>query len=216
MTLQTDERTALEQIISNLEERGFQVFVDPSREILPPFLQGFAPDAIAMSKEKNLLIEIVSERASSKSKIERLKELVRGQQGWELKVYLISPRSSGRPLEVQSRAEIEKGIQTVEELITTGHIGPSLLIAWATFEALCRALVPIEFSRPQSPGRLLETMASLGYLSPSDSDEVRTLIDKRNHLVHGMLETEVTPGEVARFVAIMKALLGKDLFAQNQ
>ena len=66
MRQDTEERAVLEQIASNLEAEGFKVIVQPSLHIVPAFLRDYEPDAIAIGRDQNLVIEIArsSERTA--------------------------------------------------------------------------------------------------------------------------------------------------------
>jgi uncharacterized protein YutE (UPF0331/DUF86 family) len=81
-------------------------------------------------------------------------------------------------------------------------------MAWATFEALSRALLPGKFTRPQSPGRLVEELTSEGHVTPNEADVLRRLAVLRNRLIHGDLRASAEPVDLAQFVAVLKTLVG--------
>ena len=64
-----------------------------------------------------------------------------------------------------------RALSEVKQIAAEGHIEPAMLMAWATFEALARALLTKQFGRPQTPGRLVQTLAAEGYLTPSEADQ---------------------------------------------
>ena len=100
----------------------------------------------------------------------------------------------------------------IRELADGGHFGPALLLAWATLEAIGRLLALGQFQRPQTPGRLVQVLASEGYLTPNEADELRLLADKRNKVVHGELQTRISRSEVNRFadvLTMMVRMIGK-------
>lgn len=202
----TQEATFLESIVPDLEAEGFEVFVQPSPHTLPTFMRDYWPDAIARGKNKNLVIEIVREGQSSDDKTKRLRELLRAQKDWELRVYFVTPDNTVKSLEATSSQTIAQVIQTVEDLLKEHRTAPALLMAWATFEALGRALLPDKFMKPQTPKRLVEVLASNGRLTPTEADVARQLIDTRNKLIHGALQTEVASRDVRSFVTVLKTL----------
>jgi hypothetical protein len=55
----TREVDVLESILPRYEAEGFEVFVHPSPSILPPFMQSYRPDAIALKPDKKVAIEVV-------------------------------------------------------------------------------------------------------------------------------------------------------------
>ena len=87
------------------------------------------------------------------------------------------------------------------------HFCPAFLLAWATFEAIARVLIPSQMQRPQTPGRLVQVLASEGYLTPTEADSLRLLADKRNKLIHGELRTRISKSEVNRIADVLSMLV---------
>jgi uncharacterized protein YutE (UPF0331/DUF86 family) len=67
-------------------------------------------------------------------------------------------------------------------------------------------LLPGRFERPQTPGRLVQVLASEGYVTPSEADKLRGLAEKRNKLVHGELRTRISEADVAQMTDILSTL----------
>jgi uncharacterized protein YutE (UPF0331/DUF86 family) len=157
-------------------------------------------------KIKKLAIEVLREGAPSNRRLDRLRELFSQHKDWELRVYWISPSSTSREIAGASRNVIEQSIEAVEELTADGRTAPALLMAWATFEAIGRAILPDKLQRPQPPGRLTEVLAAEGYITPNEADHLRHLAEGRNHLIHGGLETSVSDADIQRFVEVLKTM----------
>ena len=102
---------------------------------------------------------------------------------------------------------IEKRTREVRELVANGHVGAAMVLAWATLEALGRALISERFERPQTPGRIVQVLAEEGHITPTEADHLRVLAKKRNRFVHGGLQTRITKTELIRFADILDALL---------
>ena len=200
------ETSVLENVLPQLEAEGYEVYARPAPSVLPSFLRQFQPDAVALRTDKNLLIEVLREGPSSKGKLASIRALLSDHKDWELRVYWISPSSNFRFIGAASPGSIEQSIQSVEELTARGDLSPGLLLSWATFEALGRALLPNEFARPQTPGRLIEILASRGLITPSEADGLRRLADMRNRLSHGDIEVKVSQSDVERLLSILKML----------
>lgn len=201
------EAAVLENIVPQLEAEGFEVITRPARHRLPPFMQSYSPDAIALREDRNLAIEVLRKGSSSERTLAKLRDLLNGHHDWELRVYWINPSTTPEPIESASLKEIEQAIQSVDELAESGHFAPALFMAWATLEALGRALMPESFPRPQTPGRLLEILAAEGNITPSEADRLRQLAKTRNQLIHGGLGARVGSREIKGFTAVLKALL---------
>ena len=203
MSEETTEFAVIQKLLPELQAEGYEVYLQPSRLLLPAFLKQFQPDVIARRSDKNLVIEIIRESPESKKKAKRIASLIKGQDKWELRVIWVTPTSPATTVQTQTVSTIRKRIREIRELANGGHFGPALLLAWATLEAIGRLLASERFQRPQTPGRLVQVLAGEGYLTPTEADDLRSLADKRNKLIHGELQTQITKSEVNRFVDVL-------------
>jgi uncharacterized protein YutE (UPF0331/DUF86 family) len=169
-------------------------------------MQTYRPDAIALKKDKKIAIEVVGSNANSNQKIMTLQSLFADHDDWELRVFYASPVASNKSVEVASIPAINESIQGVIDLKEAGHLSPALVMAWATFEAVGRALLPDQFQRPQTPARLVEVLASEGYITPDEADTLRAATTIRNAVVHGQLDSTVDKKMLDGFVAVLKTL----------
>ncbi len=205
--LGSSEAEVIESLIPKYQAEGFDVYVNPSPSILPPFMQAYRPDAVARKKDTKIAIEVVGSAARSEQKIRTLQSLFADQGDWELRVFYASPAASREPLEIVSAAAIDESIQRVVELKQAGHLLPALVMAWAVFEAAGRALLPDQFQRAQTPARLVEVLGSEGYITPEEADTLRVASAVRNAVVHGQLDSTVDQTMLETFVAILKTLV---------
>ena len=83
----------------------------------------------------------------------------------------------------------------------------ALLTGWAVFEAAARALLPSSLIRPQPPARLIETLASEGYVTPDEADMLRRISRTRNELAHGRLDLTPSRDDVAMLIAVTRSML---------
>ncbi len=203
MSQEATESILLESVVPDLEADGYEVFPRPRAPLLPAFMRGYRPDAIAYRKDRKLAIEVLRPGVPSK-----LGDLLSERKDWELRVYWVSSSGAAAPIEPASRASIERTITTVEDLVGDGRTQPALLMAWAAFEAIGRLLLPDRFERPQTPSRLIEALASEGYITPIEADHVRRLAESRNRVVHGGLDTAVPEADLRGFVEILRTLSG--------
>ncbi|HJQ58394.1 MAG TPA: hypothetical protein VJ890_15910, partial [Vineibacter sp.] len=135
-------------------------------------------------------------------------EFFRDVEDWEFRVYYIRPASAQDVVEAMPRTAIEDSLRTIEGLLSREQLQPAVLISWATFEALGRALLPQKLTRPQAPRQLVETLASDGFVTPSEADVARRIADERNRIAHGDLQLGVERAEICQFIAILNTLLG--------
>jgi uncharacterized protein YutE (UPF0331/DUF86 family) len=202
----SSEAVVIESLLPRYRAEGFDVYVNPSPSILPPFMQSYRPDAIALKEDKKIAIEVVGSAASSEPKIKALRSLFADHDDWELRVFYASPNESNKLLEIASIPAINESIQRVVDLRAAGHLLPALVMAWATFEAVGRALLPNQFQRPQTPARLVEVLGSEGYITPEEADTLRAASQIRNAVVHGQLGSTVGEAMLEDFVAILRTL----------
>jgi uncharacterized protein YutE (UPF0331/DUF86 family) len=207
MTDAVTEAEVLRNAVAELEQDGYEVFIQPQPPILPIFLKDFRPDAIARRNGENLVIEIVKTLQGRDQALAAMTSSIRAHPGWELRVIVVNPITGITGLTKQSLEVIRQSVHEVSMLVASGHYRAALLMAWSTFEALARLTMPSDFERPQSPGRLVQMLAQEGYLTPSEADVLRGLAAKRSVLIHGNVQTEVSKTEAEAFVAILNKLI---------
>lgn len=198
----------LDSLVPGLQAEGYDVYLRPARYLLPPFMGGYVPDAIALGSPKNLAIEIAVKDPSSSLRLGAVRERFQAAKDWELRVYYAPTADAQADVDVASREAIDKSIDEVERLLADGRLRPGLLMIWSIFEAVGRILVPTELSRPQMPARLIEVLAADGYVTPSQADLLHRLAPVRNHLAHGNLDAGVNITDLNAAVATLKSLVG--------
>lgn len=201
------EAIAFENAVNELRAEGFDVSTRPSGLALPAFLNGYTPDAIAVRDNEKLVIEVITTGETAKRKFDKIQNLVSQSHGWKLRAIWVDSIPDDA-IDRLSRKDIEDSILSVKSLIASGNLQPALLMAWATFEALGRAIAPDKFRRPQTPGRLVNVLATAGQLTPGEADRLRALATMRNKLIHGGLQQPVSANEIVEFVRILETLSG--------
>lgn len=207
MTTIETETAILESVLSRLRAEGYDVFRQPPPHVLPEFMADYRPDAIAIGRGKKLAIELVGDQSRSSAELGDLQKRFTPDSGWELQVVYARSQPGTQSIETVADVSIERSLATVGQLCDAGLTQPALLIAWASFEALGRRLLPGQFERPQTPGRLVEVLATEGLLTPDEADAVRQLIASRNRLIHGDLDVRIDQAPIERFLAILRTLL---------
>ncbi len=208
MTPEAVEANLLQSVVvPELQAEGYDVYLHPKRPKLPEFFGTFPPDAIAFGAKKNLVIEVLQRTPNAEQKLERIRALLKGQENWELRVFWAEPASPDKTVEAQTPEAVRKNIVEIKELCARGSFAAALLVGWATFEAVGRILIPEQFRRPQTPGRLVQVLAQGGHLTPSEADSLRRLASLRNSLIHGDLRVTVPREDIEVFVSILETLL---------
>ena len=205
----SEAKLLLVGILRDLEAADYEVYTDSLVDHLPAFVGGWRPDAIALGKPRNLAIEVKLEGAPTKSATEELRRRFHADPEWDLRVYYARPKAPGETVEPVPVESIDVSIHEVEELNAQGRPQLALLRAWATLEALGRVLLPGRFERAQTPGRLVEVLAFEGNVTPTEAELLRNLVSRRNRFIHGSLDVEVDPSDLARFAETLKELRGQ-------
>jgi len=86
MSIETIESVVLERLVPDLQSQGYDVFVHPSKQMVPPFLKGFVPDVIALRDDRNLVIEIKHRRAAAEKVLKDVAKRFEGQDRWEFRI----------------------------------------------------------------------------------------------------------------------------------
>lgn len=200
----TSEQFALEQMEPRWRRLGYQVMRNPKPDQLPSFLRGVTPDAIALGRSPQLVIEVLRARsAAADEKIRQLTELLKGQNAWRLEVVYLS--SEGEPLETVTRQEIRGALENAREL-SDRDTRISLLLAWASLEAIGRHLEPELAARSLSAGSLVDLLISTGHLPQDEGGLLRKAGEKRNAIAHGQLNVEPDTKDVRHVIEIAERL----------
>lgn len=204
------EEAVFQSMVPQLEAEGFSVFVHPSRDMLPIFLSTYHPDAIAYKGDRKIAIEVMGKHQIDSPKIERIRKIFSDHPEWELRVVYAPPRGIEEVIPTSSREIIEEHLQRIEGSFESMGATAALLIAWATFEAAARRLTPTNLARPQSPSRLIEVLASEGYITPDEADILRNLSRIRNEIAHGRLDLGASREQVESLITITRSILKLD------
>ena len=66
----TRERLVLDRLKETYEHQGYQFFIEPLPQMLPPFLGGVRPDALALKPGDNQVIEVkIGRRAGEEHRL---------------------------------------------------------------------------------------------------------------------------------------------------
>jgi uncharacterized protein YutE (UPF0331/DUF86 family) len=210
MTNTAREREAglLDALIQHYEGQGFEVFVDPSPHMLPAFLGGYRPDALAIKPDIKIAIEIKRSSPADKERFNQLAKLFEEHPGWELRFYYSEPQSPQTKLEIVPLDAIQRAVQMVKAMRTNRQYLPALLTACSTLEALGRVFLPDDMARPQEPIRLVELLASEGWLTPLEADVWRHAVSLRNAAAHGQLDAIIPEEELDKLIDALDRLAG--------
>jgi hypothetical protein len=201
------EAVVLESLLPTLEAEGFRVLLHPSSKFLPAFMRTHQPDAIAVKQDRKVAIEVMSDAPGAGARLRRMQEVFSGHPEWEFRVVYAPSRAAEAAIPTPARTVLEDVLDRLPKVLEDGGPVPAVLTAWSAFEAAARSLAPADVARPQPPARLVEILASDGYLTPLEADHVRRFADLRNKAAHGDFNVVLTPSDLRKFVRIVRALL---------
>jgi len=201
------EREALDQQQRTWEKEGYRVLREPTRKDLPSFLGNFVPDALLVGEDENVVIEVIHKgNEQSNRKVREIEKLLEGKPEWRLEVlYVGTPRSA---LTLSDSHTINEHTRSVASVLSVDPKA-ALLLLWGIIEACARRLDPDNTTRPQSPGRVVELLAGAGHISLDDARILRNSLQKRNRVIHGVLDTPVSYDEVKESLSVTKSLVSK-------
>src|ERR687894_663998 len=97
------EEAAIQALVPQLEAEGFEIFLHACKNMLPPTLGNYRPDAIAVRPDRKIAIEVVGDgytQAATRLReatLQQLKDSLEAHPDWELRViyaHALSPESS--------------------------------------------------------------------------------------------------------------------------
>jgi uncharacterized protein YutE (UPF0331/DUF86 family) len=206
MNSEVAKEVVLERLVPELQSEGYDVFVRPSRRMLPLDFGSYVPDVVALRNDKKLAIEIQHNGDRSNSMPRELAKRLEELGDWEFRVVWVNPRETLEKLQLQSPAAITERLKEISGLLDAGFVDAAMLMCWAALEAIARKLTSGEFSRPQTTGRLVQVLASEGHITPDEADSLRQMADVRNRFVHGELTSAASRSDVEAFMRILSSL----------
>jgi len=198
----SDRRRVLRDIVvPRLEAEGYQVYLDPPPQLLPPSFGAYRPDAIALRADRKLAVDVGGLVGRPRSV--GVPTLPEGS-GWEHRL-IFAPGSDGVDgLDVVPGDEIDAAVERILPVFDAFGPVPAILFGWSVLEAVARSLLPAMTSRGQSATTLVETLLFEGIVTPRDGDLLRRVGGLRNAAAHGQLDTAVARADMERLVEIIR------------
>lgn len=202
------EADILRTLRSRYERQGYTFVSHPTEDLLPDFLRGFRPDALAISSRGSVVIEVKTSRSSAGGKsLAQIAERVSAHPNWKFEVYYAGdfPRAL---YESPGDDVIRKLISEVKGLAKAGQTRASLVMGWAALEAITRSLRSGGEGRsgPMIPSEIVEWLTREGHIDNAKGRVLRQLIKKRNAVVHGDLSEILRPEDLNALLSTLDLL----------
>ncbi|HEX8655453.1 MAG TPA: HepT-like ribonuclease domain-containing protein [Allosphingosinicella sp.] len=188
------ETEFLERLRSRYEAEGFSFAVEPDRSMLPEFMVGYTPDAVARKPGYNVAIELKRQQSpSTHTRLQDIRRLFEGHPDWQFHVvYMNAGPLQSITIPTASPDAIRLQLNDVRKLSTEGHYRAAFVIAWSLLEAALQSVDDAGASKPRMPGTVVQTLATNGFISSETEQRLRALIQLRNRIVHGDITAEPT------------------------
>lgn len=193
------ERQVLERLKSSYEQRGFSFVSKPKRSMLPAFLSGYVPDALATKGDEKVIIEVKSRQSlDSEGRLADLRRRIAGHEHWKLSVVYATERQEDAVLIALPEADsLNSKIDEARELSDSGHGSAAFVLAWSLLEAaLNYRRKSAVAGQLRSPGQIVQTLAIDGYINEGLEKDLRRLAVLRNRIVHGDLQASASKNEI--------------------
>lgn len=204
------EAALLEALRPEYEGRGFTYVIAPSDDLLPPFLKGLQPDAIARAPDRNVAVVVKRPRDRPGAVgIAEMQRLFADRPDWRFRV--IVPSSD--PLDALVIGEatpdaIRKRRDEVRSLALGGHGRAAFVMAWALLEAALRFTKGEARGRAQSVADVIQSLAMAGSVDAATERRLRGLVALRNSIVHGDLAAEPDAADVDSVLSAVDEAMG--------
>lgn len=216
------EKNKLKELESDFSRKGYSVLVNPRRTDLPEFLRKIdsSPDLIATSPDDNIVVEIKSRKSiKADFKLAMLAEAVNANKNWKFMLVYTNPKT-----QIESRPDITSDIKSIIrhlDYFRTSHANfqnpqvkqAHFLLLWATFEAAASAALDGEGYSVERRATLslIRDSTIAGLISHSDNETLERMYQKRNKLLHGILTTDVTQGDISKLLSICEELINSNI-----
>ena len=209
---QLSESNMLRTLRLSSEKRGFKFYINPSRELVPAFLAGYKPDAIAIGPDGGGIIIAVKRHRNQATdgRLADLAKTVASQKGWEFRAIYTNPATEAPAYIAKPVPEqIDTRLNEIQALVEKGHYAPALITGWAALESLARLASNDTAGRPSvgsSTIQAIQTLAEEGYLENEAAQTLREMAKLRNAVIHGDLSVTVPAEQVELLLGHLRAI----------
>lgn len=206
------EQRRIKELAREYEEKGFQVFIEPKKDLLPEFLKDYQPDLILKKGEINIVVEVkTSETIKSSEYLKELSARINSLENWKFELVITNPRVKdnlrNNRYQEFSLLELENRLNKVSNSIDKNFLEPHFLYAWSLFEASSRAILKADqpkSERKLSPTANIKQLYSYGIIGRIDYEWLNKISHIRNHIVHGhsIQKSEIKEKDLNKLIRI--------------
>lgn len=204
---------ALAKAQAEYERKGFEFSAHPGAQLLPAFLKGYAPDALARKGQKNVVIGIMPPNPSEqqRKRLSYFADIVKQHRGWDFHLYFAKEsRELLDALKEPNQQELLSEIKRARDVAANSEPRAALVYAWGLLEAATRRLVLNErrgASRRYLPSSVIEALVADDYISDEQSAELSRIAGERNLIAHGFTKVDVSKADIDFLLATIESLV---------
>jgi uncharacterized protein YutE (UPF0331/DUF86 family) len=203
------EERVFNRLRPRFEELGYEFTVQPDGGLLPGFLDGYVPDAIATRADDRVVMEIKGSHARDSERILELRRRFEGQTDWRLTViYGIDDVPHDMIIPMPEIQAVREKSSEVRAMVERGYVPAALVMAFSLLESALHLVSASEERRPKKPGTVVQELAMDGLIDGPVEERLRSLIDLRNRIVHGDLSRDVAARDVVLVLAAVDRAIG--------
>jgi hypothetical protein len=184
--LATQERAVLDLLRDTYEQQGMTFITYPLADMVPAFLGGYRPDAIAASPNGGVVIEVVA-GSNSNRKLKDIATKFAGHPEWTLRIVRADDPAVRYSTSLNDD-QISSALAEAERAARQGLWRSALLIGWASLESVARARlasVVADASRPLQPLTVVSSLEQFGFITNERAEALRKAARVRNLIAHG-------------------------------
>lgn len=197
------EATVMNNLRDHYVAQGYDFYEWPPRNVVPAFLGGFQPDAIAVRGKEGVVLKIRS-RSVSAPPLSHIAERFSGQPNWQFRVIYFDEPARDEPQENAPSIRLSEHEPRIRTLLREGQIDLALLLAWSVFEGVARS--KLRLPRQLAPLQLIEMLESAGAIDAVGAEALRRAAAVRNGLAHGRFDLKPGSGLVEDVLRISSEL----------
>lgn len=199
-----NERLVFEKIAPRFENDGYE-FVAFEEIRIPADIGGYVPDFIAKKGDQYIAIEVKNHRTKATQRaLEHLKERIDAIPNWNFFYFFAEDEIQSDLMKAPSKESIETTIEEIQAAARSGYTRSAFLLSWGLIEAIARNAHSRIFGKPQTPGRIITIFAENGVFTVDEAEKLRNLSRKRNALIHGRLEIEISMDDIDIMIDAVK------------
>ena len=189
------EETVMDNLRDQYVAQGYEFYENPPKHVIPSFLGGFQPDAIAVRSGEGVVLEIKPRRASANS-LRDVAERFEGQSKWQFRAIYFDDPPETEPGEPAPPVRLEDHEPRIRSLLQTNETDLALLLAWSVFEGVARAKMTATPRGALTPLQIVERLEHSGRIDPDQANQLRQAATIRNSVAHGHLDAKPSAGLV--------------------